>query len=82
MSPLCVSPSSSPLARPKSAIQTTPSVSSSKFDGLMSRCTIPRVGVGQPPGHLPADLSQAAEERAPTRLDRRELSPPGQDRRA
>ena len=44
MSPVWVSPSSSPLARPKSVIQTTPSVSSSRFDGLMSRCTIPRHG--------------------------------------
>ena len=44
MSPLSVSPSSSALARPKSAIQTTPSVSSSRFDGLMSRWTIPRHG--------------------------------------
>ena len=33
--------SSSPLARPKSVTQTVPSVSSSKFDGLMSRYTIP-----------------------------------------
>ena len=41
-----------------------------------------RVGVGEAPGDLPADLSQAAEERAPTRLDRRELGTPGQDRRA
>ena len=41
-----------------------------------------RMGVGQAPGDLPADLSQAAEERAPTRLDRRELGTAGQDRRA
>src|SRR5437764_1328419 len=42
MSPVAVSPSSSALARPKSVIQTTPSVSSSRFDGLISRWTIPR----------------------------------------
>ena len=41
-----------------------------------------RMGVGQAAGDLPADLSQAAEEPPPARLDRRELGTPGQDRRA
>src|SRR5262245_26036040 len=42
MSPLWVSPSSSPLARPKSAIQTTPAWSRRRLLGLMSRWTRPR----------------------------------------
>jgi hypothetical protein len=42
MSPVWVKPSSLALAKPKSVIQTTPCVSSSKFEGLISRWTIPR----------------------------------------
>ena len=42
MSPVRVSASSSTLARPKSLTQTTPSVSSRRFDGLMSRWRMPR----------------------------------------
>jgi hypothetical protein len=42
----------------------------------------PRVRVGQAPGDLPADLSQAAEVRAPPRLDGRELDTPWQYPRA
>src|SRR5689334_10948478 len=42
MSPVWVRPSPSPaVARPKSATQTVPWVSSSKLDGLMSRCSTP-----------------------------------------
>ena len=72
-----VRPSSLALARPKSVIQTTPWVSSSKFDGLMSRWTMPSVGVGQPRRHLPADVGRAAIERPPARLDRQSGDPPG-----
>ena len=40
--------------------------SSSRFDGLMSRWTMPRaVGVGQPLRRLAADLRHAPEERRP-----------------
>src|SRR5262249_4044834 len=42
MSPVRVMAASSTLARPKSLTQTTPSVSSNRFDGLMSRWTMPR----------------------------------------
>src|SRR5262249_51454040 len=42
MSPVCVRFCwSSALARPKSVTHTVPCVSSSKFDGLMSRCSTP-----------------------------------------
>src|SRR5215470_7764072 len=43
MSPVCVrlSPSLAALARPKSVTQTLPVSSSSRFDGLMSRCSTP-----------------------------------------
>src|SRR6516164_1452888 len=42
MSPVFVNSSSSTFARPKSLIQTTPSVSSRRFEGLMSRWRMPR----------------------------------------
>jgi hypothetical protein len=41
----------------------------------------PRMGVGQPRRHLPADLGHAAKERPPARLDRRELRPARQHHR-
>ena len=54
---------SSTLARPKSVTQTLPRASSSRFDGLMSRCRTPLlVGVGQRVGDLKADPRHGAVE--------------------
>ena len=43
------------LARPKSVTQTVPVASSSRFDGLMSRCRMPWRGRRPGVGHLHAD---------------------------
>ena len=57
---------SSTLARPKSVTQTVPRVSSSRFDGLTSRCRTPwLVGVFQGLGHLHADAGHALPVRRP-----------------
>ena len=75
----------SALARPKSVIQTTPAVSSSRFDGLMSRWTIAAgMGIGQPL-RPPAGRSAATLRKngaGGRGLDRRERRPARQHRRA
>ena len=77
MSPVCVSPSSSALARPKSVIQTTPVGVQQQVRRLdVAVDDAAGVGVGQPLRRLAADLRHAAEERLPAArgLDRRDAA--------